>query len=263
MAIPSEKVSDCDTLGRMPSRVRLVEALKRCLRARGMTYAQLALAVGLSEPSVKRMFSRGTFTLTRLDEILAVLELDLYEVARMSRGADQGPSEMSVEQEAALAKDERLLSVFWLVHNGWRFADIVSEFSISKAELTLAVAKLARLKLVDWSAGERVRLRLPKDFRWRAGGPVKKAYGRRVTQEFLQARFEAPLELLRFESRQMSAESAAVLKRRLERVVAECNEFADLDASGPGGRRIGMAVLVACRPWEFSVVNALKRRKTS
>jgi transcriptional regulator with XRE-family HTH domain len=173
----------------MPSRVRLVEALKRCLRARGMTYAQLALAVGLSEPSVKRMFSRGTFTLTRLDEILAVLELDLYEVARMSRGADQGPSEMSVEQEAALAKDERLLSVFWLVHNGWRFADIVSEFSISKAELTLAVAKLARLKLVDWSAGERVRLRLPKDFRWRAGGPVKKAYGRRVTQEFLQSSF--------------------------------------------------------------------------
>ena len=60
----------------------------------------------------------------------------------------------------------------------------------------------------------------------------------------------------------MSAESAAVLKRRLERLVAECNEFADLDATGPVGQRIGIALLVACRPWEFSVVNALKRRKT-
>ena len=246
----------------MPSKARFVEALKKCVRARGMTYAQLGRAIGLSEPSVKRLFSRGTFTLARLDEILAVLELDLYEVARMSRGVDQGPSEMSVEQEAALAKDERLLSVFWLVHNGWRFADIVSEFAISKAELTLALARLARLKLVDWGVGERLRLRVPKDFRWRAGGPVKKAYGRRVTQEFLQGRFDAPLELLRFESREMSAESAAVLKRRLERVVAECNEFADLDASGPAGQRIGIALLVACRPWEFSVVNALKRRKT-
>lgn len=247
----------------MPSRARFVEALKKCVRARGMTYAQLARAVGLSEPSIKRMFSRGTFTLARLDEILAALELDLYEVARMSRGADDGPSEMSVEQESALAKDERLLSVFWLVHNGWRFADIVAKFAISKAELTLALAKLARLKLIDWGTGERVRLRLPKDFRWRAGGPVKKAYGRRVTQEFLQARFDAPLELLRFESREMSAESAAVLKRRLERVVAECNDFADMDAAGPAGQRVGMAFLVACRPWEFSVVNALKRRKAS
>ena len=247
----------------MPSRTRFVEALKKCVRARGMTYAQLARALGLSEPSVKRMFSRGTFTLARLDEILAVLELDLYEVARMSRGADHGPTEMTLEQESALAKDERLLSVFWLVHNGWRFADILAEFSISKAELTLALARLARLKLVDWGAGERVRLRVPKDFSWRAGGPVKKAYGRRVTQEFLEARFESPLELLRFESREMSAESAAVLKRRLERMLAEFAELADLDAAAPAGRRTGMALLVACRPWQFSVVNALKRRKAA
>jgi len=28
----------------------------------------------------------------------------------------------------------------------------------------------------------------------------------------------------------------------------------------PSGRRIGVALLAACRPWEFSVVNALKRR---
>lgn len=241
--------------------MRFVETLKKCVRARGMTYAQLARAVGLSEPSIKRMFSRGTFTLARLDEILAVLELDLYEVARMSRGADTGPSELTLEQEVALAKDERLLSVFWLVQNGWRFAEIVAEFSISKAELTLAFGRLARLKLVEWGAGERVRLCVPKDFRWRAGGPVKKAYGRLVTQDFLQARFESPLELLRFESREISAESAAVLKRRLERVVAEFNELAELDAATPADRRTGMALLVACRPWKFSVVNALKRRK--
>jgi transcriptional regulator with XRE-family HTH domain len=245
----------------MPARRRFVDTLKKCVRARGMNYAQLARAIGLSEPSVKRMFSRGTFTLARLDEILAVLELDLYEVARMSHSADDGPAELTLEQEQALAKDERLLSVFWLVNNGWRFGEILEEFSISKAELTLAFGRLARLKLVDWGAGDRVRPRVPKDFRWRAGGPVKKAYGRRVTQEFLQARFDAPSELLRFESREISAESAAVLKRRLERVLAECNELAELDAAAPAGRRLGMAWLVACRPWKFSVVNALKRRK--
>ena len=235
--------------------------MKKCVRARGMNYAQLGRAIGLSEPSVKRMFSRGTFTLARLDEILAVLELDFYEVARMSRSADEGPSELTLEQESALAKDERLLSVFWLIGNGWRFGEVLEEFSISNTELTLAFGRLARLKLIDWGAGERVRLRVRKDFRWRAGGPVKKAYGRRVTQEFLQARFDAPLELLRFESREMSAQSADALKRRLERLVAEFNELAEIDAAAPAGRRVGMAVLVACRPWQFSVVNALKRRK--
>ena len=36
----------------------LIDALKRCLRAQGMTYRDLAARVKLSEAAVKRMFSR-------------------------------------------------------------------------------------------------------------------------------------------------------------------------------------------------------------
>ena len=106
----------------------------------------------------------------------------------------------------------------------------------------------------------RARLLVRRDFRWRDGGPVKKTYGPRVMSEFLDARFKAPLEFLRFESRVMSPESAAVLKRRLERVVLDFNELAEVDSSVPSGKRVGVALLTACRPWEFSVVHALKRR---
>jgi hypothetical protein len=239
---------------------RLLETLKKCLRVRGMTYADVARALRVSEPSVKRMFSRGTFTLERIEEILDLLEMDLFEAARMSRAMREGPAELSLEQETALAKDERLLSAFWLLLNEWRYSEILEAFSISRNELTLAFARLAKLKLIDWGPGERARLRVAKDFRWRAGGPVKKAYGKRVTWEFLEGRFDAPLELLRFETREMSAESAAVLKRRLERVVAEFNDLAEVDAGAGASRGIGVALLVACRPWQFSVVNALKRR---
>jgi transcriptional regulator with XRE-family HTH domain len=245
----------------MPAPSPTVGALKKCLRARGMTYAALARELGLSEASVKRKFSRGTFTLARLEEILRTLDLDLYELARMGRAARAGPLELSLEQETALARDERLLSVFWLILNGWRFGAILDAFSISRAELTLAVGRLARLKLVEWGPREQVRARIGPDFRWRAGGPVKKAYGARVMQEFLRARFDGPSELLRFESRELSPEAAAVLRRRLERLLGEFAEFAEIDAAAPGARRSGVALLVATRPWEFSVVNALKRRK--
>ncbi|MGQ0546616.1 MAG: transcriptional regulator [Betaproteobacteria bacterium] len=248
---------------RMPAHSRFVDALKKSVRARGLTYAGLARELRLSEASVKRMFSRGTFTLARIEQILGVLELELEEVARMSRRAAAAPGELSLEQEAALAGDERLLSVFWLLQNEWRFAEILEAFAISRAELTAACARLEKLALVEWRPGDRVRLRVPKDFAWRAGGPVKKAYGRRVMQEFLQGRFEAPLELLRFESRVLAPESAAVLKRRLERLVRDFNELAEVDAAAPSGRRLGVALLAAGRPWEFSVVNALKRRKSA
>lgn len=245
----------------MPAVSPFVEALKKSLRARGMTYAALARELRLSEASVKRMFSRGSLTLSRIEQILGVLELDLHEVAKMSRRAGAGPVEMTQDQETALAKDERLLSVFWLLQNDWRVEELVDAFAISRTELTMALARLEKLRLIDWGPRDRVRLRLPKDFRWRPGGPVKKAYGRRVMSEFLTARFDAPLDLLRFESRVLSPESAAVLKRRLERLVMDFNELSEVDSSVPTGRRIGVALLAACRPWEFSVVNALKRRK--
>jgi transcriptional regulator with XRE-family HTH domain len=155
-----EEVSLYDTGSPMPQTHRLVEALKKCLKARGMTYAELARRLRLSEASVKRLFSQGRFTLARIDEILQVLEMDLVELARMARGSEGGPAELSVEQEAVLARDERLLSVFWLLLNGWRFAEIVEAFTITRTELTLALAKFERAGLIEWDAGERVRLRV-------------------------------------------------------------------------------------------------------
>ena len=244
----------------MALKSRLVEALKACLRARGMTYAALAKKLGISESTVKRMFSRGSFTLDRIERILEAIELDLQELARLARDGSPAPAELTQDQEAALARDERLFSVFWLIQNQWSFAEILAAFAISRPQLTSAYARLERLKLIRWGPGERARLTVRRDFRWRDGGPVKKTYGPRVMSEFLAARFKQPLEFLRFESRVLSPESAAVLKRRLERVVLDFNELAEVDSSVPSGRRVGVALLAACRPWEFSVVNALKRR---
>ena len=244
----------------MALKSRLVEALKACLRARGLTYAALAAKLGVSEATVKRMFSRGSFTLKRIEQILEAIELDLQELARLARDGSPAPAELSHDQEQGLARDERLFSVFWLIQNEWSFAEMLDAFAISRAELTSAYARLERLRLIRWGPGERARLTVRRDFRWRDGGPVKKTYGARVMSEFLAARFKQPLEFLRFESRAMSPESAALLKRRLERVVLEFNELAEVDCAAAGGKRVGVALLAACRPWEFSVVNALKRR---
>jgi len=247
----------------MAARSRFVEALKKSVRTRGLTYAELARRIGLSEASVKRMFSRGSFTLARIEQILRALELELYDVARISRGESRGPAELALEQEAVLARDERLLSVFWLLLNDWRFEEILQQFSISRSELTLTFARLARAGLIKWGPGERARLKVPRDFQWRAGGPVKRAYGARVMAEFLKGRFDGPLEMLRFEAKELSGESAAVVRRKLERLAAEFNELAEVDASLPARRRTAAAILVALRPWEFSVVNALKKRKAA
>jgi len=236
----------------------IVETLKKVLKARGMTYADLALALRVSTPTVKRLFSQRTFTLERLEEILKVLELDFHELARMSHGRRSGPAELSVEQESALAKDARLFSVFWLLCNEWRFDEIVSEFRLGAAQITSYFARLERLRLIDWRPGNRARLRVPKHYVWRTGGPLRKAYGLKVVTEFMRARFDAPHDAFHFEAQELSAESAIVVKRRLERVAAEINELVEIDAATPAKKRVTLGVLLACRPWSISIVHALR-----
>ncbi len=236
----------------------IVETLKKILKARGMTYADLALALRVSTPTIKRLFSQRTFTLERLEEILKVLELDFHELARMSHGRRGGPAELSVEQESALAKDARLFSVFWLLCNEWRFDEIVGEFRLGAAQITSYFARLERLRLIDWRPGNRARLRVPKHYVWRAGGPLRKAYGLKVVTEFMRARFDAPHDAFHFEAQELSAESAIVVKRRLERVAAEINELVEIDAATPAKKRVTLGVLLACRPWSISIVHALR-----
>ena len=236
----------------------IVETLKKVLKARGMTYADLALALRVSTPTIKRLFSQRTFTLERLEEILKVLELDFHELARMSHGRRSGPAELSAEQENALAKDARLFSVFWLLCNEWRFDEIVSEFRLGAAQITSYFARLERLRLIDWRPGNRARLRVPKHYVWRTGGPLRKAYGLKVVTEFMRARFDAPHDAFHFEAQELSAESAIVVKRRLERVAAEINELVEIDAATPAKKRVTLGVLLACRPWSISIVHALR-----
>ncbi len=53
----------------MSQAAEVVDLLKAALKARGITYAELARRVGQSEASVKRWFAQRNFTLARLDRI--------------------------------------------------------------------------------------------------------------------------------------------------------------------------------------------------
>ena len=67
----------------MAQTAALVDVLKRELRARGVTYAQVARNLKLSEASVKRMFSKRDFTLKRLDRICELTHAEFSDLARI------------------------------------------------------------------------------------------------------------------------------------------------------------------------------------
>lgn len=241
--------------------IELTQTLKRCLKARGITYAALASKLGLSEASVKRLFSERSFTINRVEAICAVMGLDFYELARLAHGPETGESRLSVAQERALAADPKLLLVFQLLLNDWGAEDVLAQYALSRAEWTRLLRSLERLQLATVLPSGLVRLRVGKRVAWREGGPVRRAYQKLVLDEFFKHPFSGRRADLHFEGKELSAASLVLMRRKIKRLVHDMNELAEVDASLKPTQRTSVGMVVAVRPYVLSVFTRYSRRR--
>ena len=97
-----------------------IDTLKRCLKARGITYREVAAALDLSEASIKRLFSERSFSMQRLEQVCRLMDMSFSDLARLNdlKYSDR-LTNLSDSQEAALADDKVLLDLGMLIpgHN--------------------------------------------------------------------------------------------------------------------------------------------------
>jgi transcriptional regulator with XRE-family HTH domain len=240
---------------------RIIQGLKRGLRARGITYAMLARRISLSEPSVKRILSRGSLSLPRLEKICEVAGISLEELVRPTSGAPaETSSTLTAAQESALAADPQLLGCFYLLTNGHSPRDVAAELGADEKLLRRWLVKLDNLCLVELRARLNARLRVRAPISWRDDGPIRSTYEHQVRDEFMRSAFTAADESLHFRSAELSEASRLVLQRKLARLTADFNELAELDRHLSGREKRSVALMLACRPWVFSMFDGLRKR---
>src|SRR5690606_35143976 len=184
--------------------------------------------------------------------------IDLFELVRLARGTRAKRAQLAAAQERAVANKPRLLLVFPLLCNDWTVEAIRRAFALDGPETTLLLARLDRLGLVELLPRDRVRLRVARDFEWREGGPVRRRYAQVAVGEFLRDPFAGRDALLVMEVRELGDSSIAVLRRKLEHLAAEFREMAAIDATLPPARRRSAGMLLALRPWVFSLLDSLR-----
>jgi transcriptional regulator with XRE-family HTH domain len=238
-----------------------LDALKRCLKARRITYAALATALGLSEASVKRLFSHESLTMKRTEEILAVLDMTFLEVARLAAGPRDGQSsQLTLEQERALAADPQLFSFFHLLLFGASVPRILRVYAVSKEDVGRWLRSLERLALVEQLPRDRVRLRVARSIVWRPRGPLRLAYEKEVRAHFLRGDFEGEHEVRRFATRRMSAGSRALVARKIQRLFVEIDDLSEIDTAEGGDEPSITGLFVAFRPVVLEELAGLPRR---
>lgn len=242
----------------MSESAAIIQVLKRSLKTRGITYRDLAKRVGLSEASVKRVFAEETFTLERLEAVCAAIGISMSELVRIA-AEDHGPQTkyLTLEQEQLFADDPRLLACFYLLLNGRSSAEVQERMRINERELRRFYVTLDDAKILELQPRLKVRMRVGPIVNWRIDGPVYRIYESQVKAEFLQTEFKGPLEALHFRSLEISEASARILARKLEILEKDFADLATLDVGLPSSEKRNVALLIAFRPWVFSMFKSL------
>jgi transcriptional regulator with XRE-family HTH domain len=246
------QLSDAAEMAPVSERVLVIAELKRSLKERGLTYAAVARELRLSLATVKRLFSRGDFSLARLEQVCALAGVRLSEILERAQEHAAPTRQLTLSQEREIVADARLLFVTWLVLNRIPFEEIVREYRLGEREVQRSLIRLDRLKVLELQPGNRVRLLVDRRFSWRAGGPVQRHIHERLLREFLAHPFTAGDEEFFFHGALVSREALARMKRVLRAAARECLELMDRDRATPLGSRSGAAFVLAVRPWAYS-----------
>jgi transcriptional regulator with XRE-family HTH domain len=237
----------------------LITVLKQELKAAGMTYADLARALGMAESSVKRMLAKGEMPLSRLDAVCRALRIDFADLARQVADTQPLLAELREEQERAVVADKKLLLVAICVLSQWTLEQIVAAYRLTEAECIRHLAQLDRIGIIELRPLNRYRLKLAKTFRWRPHGPVMHFFREDAVLDYYGGGFDGPGEGLLLVHGSIARALAPSFVERLQRVAQDFAQQHLADQKLPEAAREGYTLLLAMRSWEFAAFTALRR----
>jgi hypothetical protein len=242
----------------MDASALLTDALKRELRAQQLSYAALALQLGLSTATVKRMFARRNFDLLRLDAICTALGLDFAALAQNLVREDPLVAQLDWSQEAEIVGDEQLFTVAVCALNLMSYDDIVSCYRIEPVECVRCLLRLDRMGFLRLLPNNRFRLLVARTFQWLPDGPILR-YFRSQAHDYLGCAFDGAGEMVRVVNVRISDEARRQLLGRIESLVREYSTQHNAEARLSPGKRYPMSLLVAVRRWEPEFMRHLRR----
>ena len=240
----------------------LINTLKKALKAQGKTYADVAVALGLTEASVKRLFSQQSFSLSRLDKVCQLLDMEITDLVQLMSEQQQHLQQLTIEQEKEITADVTLTLVAVCVLNRWTMDDILSYYHLTEPQCVRHLVKLDRLKVIELLPKNRIKLLVAPNFSWRENGPIQLFFQRKISQEFFNTRFSRDDECLMVLNGMFSSQSNAEFQRKLKRLAREFDVLNNDDAALDLEKRNGVTLVLAMRDWQYGLFQPFVKSTT-
>lgn len=243
----------------MAQATRLVHELKSQLKLRGVTYRDLAHELELSESAIKQMFSSGNMTLVRLDRICEILSMDLGDLLQASDSAARQLQRLTLDQEAELISDPKLLLTAYCLVNHWTFTDILNRYQLTDVEGIRYLARLDRMKLIELLPGNRVKPLIATNFTWQPDGPIERFFRKEVQGPFFNTDFAGDDSLRLVKNGDISAVARQQILERLHAIGQLFDDTVREERKLPLNQRQGTTMVLAIRHWIFEAFESMER----
>jgi transcriptional regulator with XRE-family HTH domain len=237
---------------------QIYDELKLLLKAAGLTYGDVARHLDVSNASVKRLFSEQTMSLQRIEAVAELLNMTLGEVVSSAESREEQINVLSAEQEQALVDDISLLIVGVCVTNRWSFDTILNHYTIDEHELIQLMVRLDKLGIIELLPGNRYRLRVSRNFRWRTNGPLQTFFFKTVLPDFFRVQQDEDKSYFRFLWGLSGASDMTEIRQRIDRLASE---FVDVTEQVRSDEEVhGSSLLVSFRQdWQPVEFRAARR----
>lgn len=164
---------------------QLKDTLRRMLREKGRTYAELAVHLDCSLATVKRILNHEELGLSRLLAICDWLDLSLADLEAAQALDARADDEYTEEQDLFLAADPRYLVYMSELWDGLSPEVIAAKYKLRKASTERYLLRLEQLGLVRVSSKGRVTPMCRQQPNWRRGGALAKSHFEFLSNSFL------------------------------------------------------------------------------
>src|SRR5206468_160266 len=182
------------------------------------------------------------------------MDLEIADLLELTRAAEGRVTELSEDQERALVSDPKLMLVAILSISHWTAASMLENYRFSETELVGLLARLDKLGIIDLLPGNRIKVRLARNFTWRKGGPIQRFFEERVQKQFFESSFLGEGELRVSVHGSVSSRSNSLLQQRMRKIAQEFGALVEEDSQLDHSMREGTTVVMAIRPWELSLL---------
>lgn len=241
---------------------KLIDELKIVLKEKGITYKAIALHLELSEGTIKRIFSNYDFTLRRVEEVCSLVDLELFDLLERMKEKELSTEILPIEHETELVSDIKLLLTAHLLINKWTVHQILSNYEIDRLNMTQLLSKLDTMGIIDYLPGERVRLKISRNFKWINKGPIHQFFNNNIELEFFNCDFTSPGEIKLFVSGMLTKASNTEMQRRIKKLAVSFDDLHKENEQEVLSDKFGTSLVLAMRPWDIELFDKLRKKGT-